>query len=214
MLTVKDDSTFHHSPSLLATQSAAPAPGPALRSGVAEVIHRASARDGVLTGFVPFSAPRLGCAEVWGAGPSLWLPVAEALGFSVELAVYPDGAWRDSMAAFYSSVQFLSHCLRSRDRDTVPSIIFTDFASMPDASDVFWLNHRVPLLVLPCPADLVLPAGWLVLCRNFNHNLVGGATDALEVVGLVLPRECVTERDSWPVLLRRPASTVLSSLNC
>jgi hypothetical protein len=137
LLTVKDDSTLHLSPSLLADPPCAPALLPALRSGVAEVIDRLSARDGVLTGYVPFASPQLGCAEVWGSGPSLWLPVAEALGFTVRLEVYPDGAWRDCMTSFYPSVRFQRQCPRTRDRDVAPQAVFTDQASLPAASNIF-----------------------------------------------------------------------------
>jgi hypothetical protein len=115
-LTVKEDSHLQDSPSPLAT------PLSSLRSGVLSIRSSAAACDGVLIGFVPFASARLGCAEVWGSGPSLWLPVAEALGFTVRLAVYSDRAWRDCMASFYSTTRFLRQLLRARDRDASPQI--------------------------------------------------------------------------------------------
>jgi hypothetical protein len=118
------------------------------------------------------------------------------------------------MTSFYPSVRFQRQCPRTRDRDVAPQAVFTDQASLPAASNIFWANHLIPILVSPCSGHLVLPTDWSMLRREFSHHFVGGSTDATHSVALLLPREYVHDRDAWPILLRRPASTILSSLNC
>jgi hypothetical protein len=189
-LTVKEDSHLQDSPSPLAT----PFPTTSLaslRSGVLSARSSTAACDGVLTGFVPFASAsaRLGCAEVWGSGPSLWLPVAQALGFTVKLAVYPDGAWWDCMASFYSTTHFLRQLPRTRDRDASPQLVFTDQASLPASSHFFWSSQHIPLLISPCDSPWCVPAGWHIFQRTFKHQVVDGATDAVHTVALMLPRD-------------------------
>ncbi len=108
-LTAKHGTTFPMSPTPLATPLIPSAPSVVMRDSVQGVAARASARGGILTGYLPIAQAKMGCAEVWGQGPSLWLPVVEALGFTVQLAVYPASPWRSFMESYYTSVRFLEH---------------------------------------------------------------------------------------------------------
>jgi hypothetical protein len=145
-----------------------------MRDGVLGVLARALARDGVLTGYVSLSRARLGCAEVWGQGPSLWLPVVEALGFTVLLAVFPASPWRRCMESYYTNTRFLERPPRRRNTQEAPSVFFMDGASVPPTEDRFWASFHCPVLVTSLAESFRPLSGWSVITRSFKHSQVGG----------------------------------------
>ena len=157
------------------------APLSALRSGVAGMLPSTKTLNGVLHGVVPLTRCSLGPCVIRGATPSLWFPVAAAMGFQITHAVFPPSPFTSVMQSLYPSVRFLSPARGGRT-DGTPQVVFSDIASLPPFRTGYWRTQRCPHLYYSPSREWSEPLhplpGWILLAHSFDHPLLGGATNA------------------------------------
>eukprot|EP00956_Cyclotella_meneghiniana_P029337 scaffold70717_cov42-Cyclotella_meneghiniana.AAC.5 len=179
--------------------------------GAASVVQDPISLDGVLRGCLSLHRPRLGVCHVWWSSPSLWIPVAQALGFQVTRLLAPSSP----TATILAGVTGVALSSRKRKAtDELPCIIFCDWGCLPHTNASHWTFNRCPLLVAgPVPAWSP-PSGWDICTMSFSHAAAGGATDGIFVISLIAPVASLLRPSHLPALLRRPGGVISASLDC
>eukprot|EP00956_Cyclotella_meneghiniana_P014992 scaffold22722_cov51-Cyclotella_meneghiniana.AAC.2 len=179
--------------------------------GATSVVPDPISLDGVLRGSLLLHRPKLGTCQVWWSSPSLWIPVAQALGFQVSSLLAPPSAAATILAGATGVP------LSSRKRnvpDAPPRVIFCDWGCLPHPNASHWSFNSCPFLVAgPVPA-WTPPSGWDICTMSFSHAAAGGATDGIFVISLIAPVNSILRNPTLPALVRRPGGVISASLDC
>eukprot|EP00956_Cyclotella_meneghiniana_P025058 scaffold51449_cov35-Cyclotella_meneghiniana.AAC.5 len=179
--------------------------------GATSVVQDPISLDGVLRGSLSLHRPMLGFCQVWWSSPSLWIPVAQALGFQVTSLLAPPSA-AASVLAGATGVPIASR--KRKVSDAPPRVIFCDWGCMPHPNASHWSFNSCPFLVAgPVPA-WTPPSGWDICTMSFSHAAAGGATDGIFVISLVAPVNSMLRNPTLPALVRRPGGVISASLDC
>ena len=101
------------------TPLTSPSTEPSSRLGVTGVLDNPASLSGVLKGSFSLSRRTFGPCEVWWGSPSLWVPVAQALGFPVS-CLYAPQSTTSRIFSDATGVPTLPFGSRKRHRETVP----------------------------------------------------------------------------------------------
>lgn len=177
--------------------------------GKRRVLRHDYALNGLVAGYLPLRTHRGRCHIRLGS-PALCFFVAMALGFDFVHARLPQSSFEAAMRALFPSTSFVggSACLDSVD------LVMTDVASLPPSSQQYWASVDVPHLVLlgnaPHP---VTPAGWSSAGMTLAHCDMGGETDGVHSILLLLPRSMPAPDGPPPTPPSLPWAPLRGSLN-
>ena len=182
-------------------------------SGRVSVVDDPVSLNGVLKGSMSLTRPSLGACSVWGVVPSLWVPVARSLGFTVKSICFGHSSFATALSTFDNlpSVSFKSRF----NQLSLLSMVFCDWDTLPSAALTdLWASCSVPFLISGSDSSWQAPAGWSVKGLQFLHSAVGGATDGVFSVTLLAPSALFVSPGTLPAVEQRPGGTIASSLDC
>ena len=158
-----------------------------LWSGATCPMTTAHSLNGITKRVVPLRAHR-GFCEVRGISGSLWwLYAAMSLGFSIRAARFPPSPFTDAMTILFPQVKFLSPS-RPRASGGKIRIVFCDGATILSYNTDYWLAWKVPHVFDAHPStSFVIPAGWRLFRHSFTPAHLGGCTDGVFMVCIMLP---------------------------
>ena len=168
-------------------------PHPVLWTGRTPVAVDPLTLNGRINGYLPFRKPRGRC---WLrlTGPSLWFFAAEALGFTVSVALCPRGAFADVMREFFPSVTIrppaVGRVSSAKGKGSHCDVVFGDWSAVGELPG-YWLRCLPTPHVLCCspsrPHRLPTYPGWSFVRHTFAHSDMGGATDRSDSLILATP---------------------------
>lgn len=153
---------------------------------------------------------------MWTSAPSLWVHVAQALGFSVTFMQTSDPAFDAFMASFVPEQESVTPGAASGvapdssyggGRGGLPSVdvVFTDYTILSSLSEDHWTQHHVPHLVMVDKSHVLRTReGWCVRQVAFRHASVGGSTAALYSLALLAPHATLSEVEDPPPMITQP----------
>ena len=169
--------------------------------------------NGVLKGTRSLARPSLGKCSVWGNSPSLWVPVARALGFEILSTYFGHAGFADFLPPF-ERITPVSYPARCKGLNKL-AFVFCDWDTLPSLSQTsLWKSISVPFLIAGHRPAAVLPKGWSSKSLDFLHSAVGGATNGCFTVTLLAPEGFMCAPSTLPAVQQRPGGTIASSLDC
>lgn len=137
--------------------------------------------------------------------PSLWIFVAPALGFTVTHAVIGDSTYRTALAALFPTVKFSSPGRRARGHGLSVDVVFSTQSALPHKSQSYWSFWRMPHLFFgPTDVSTEAPPGWTLVTHRLSHSAVGGSTDGVHLISLLLPTPSSPEAHPSSLLPTQP----------
>lgn len=147
---------------------------------------------------------RRGTCGIWTSSSTLWVHVAQALGFTPTFLSSADLYFTEAMRSFLP------------DGTTVLDVIFSDCSTLSSLENSHWQEHLVPhVFTIKSKASSRVPAprGWKVHELAFTHASVGGSTVGGYTLGLLLLEESSVEMDDPPPMTRHPWAPLGSLLD-
>lgn len=145
-----------------------------------------------MNGYLPHRSRRGGC-KICCPAPSLWPFVAQALGFTVISIDTPCADYLKAIGSMFPQV--LSP--PSEAAAASVCVVFGDWTFFQHKSADYWTASAVPHV---CYVDRacarVAPEGWVWFQHDFRHAHVGGITDGVFTLGILVLHEHVTHYDS------------------
>ena len=145
-----------------------------------------------MNGYLPHRARRGGC-KICCSAPSLWPFVGQALGFTVISIDTPSADYITAIGRMFPQV--LSP--PSEAAAASVCVVFGDWSFFQHKSADYWAAAAVPHV---CYVDracaVVAPEGWVCFQHDFRHAHVGGITDGVFALGILVRDEHATHYDS------------------
>ena len=194
------------------SQSISSTVGPlALWSGAQAPTDADFAEGGVLRGSFPHRQHQGSCV-VWANTSTLWVHVAQALGFSVAALYTEDTAFSKVMRGEFPDLLIEAP---PDSLDTEVDLVLTEFEIIQFLPKVYWETaHQIHLATMRREDSWEPPEDWTLLRKTFRHADMGGATAGKFDLGLLVRTSRYKDGSSLelPMLAWTPISSYVSAV--
>lgn len=156
---------------------------------------------------------------IWTNAPTMWVYVAQALGYSISCVRTPHHDFLQAMQHLFPLLNIrndeaetpLTSCVQEgEDCD----VWFTDFETIRSAPQEHWERRRVPhVFTLEDHDEPLIPALWNVEVQSFRHSDLGGSTVGRYRLGLLVPSKNHLSHVMPPSLPIQPWASIATVIN-
>ncbi len=157
---------------------------------------------------------------IWTSRPTLWVYVAQALGYIVRCVRTPHEVFLRAMQQLFPTLDIRNDetdipLTRCPQRGEHCNAWFTDYETIQAAPHQHWERRRVPhVFTLPTTDEkIITPDGWSLVVQEFRHSDLGGSTVGTYRLGLLVPMETYHAHASIPPLPRQPWASIATVIN-